>query len=37
MNKMRLNEIGMNEKEYLINNLNHETLAIEYLNSIDSL
>ena len=34
---MRLNEIGMNEKEYLIINLNYETLAKEYLDIIDSL
>ena len=37
MDKMRLNEMGMNGKEYLINNLNHETLAKKYLDIIDSL
>ena len=37
MDKMRLNEMGMNGKEYLNNNLNHETPTKEYLNSIDSL
>ena len=35
MNKIRLNEIGMNGKENPINNLNYETLAKEYLDIID--
>ena len=34
---MRLNEMGLNGKEYLINNLNYKTLAKEDLNSSDSL
>ena len=37
MDKMRFNEMRMNGKEYLVNNLNYETLAKEYLNNIDSL
>ena len=37
MDKMRLNEMGMNGKEYLINYLNYKTLAKEYLDIIDSL
>ncbi len=37
MDNMGLNEMGRNGKEYLINNLNYETLAKENLNSIDSL
>ena len=34
---MGLNGLGRYGKEYLINNLNYETLAKEYLNSIDNL
>ena len=37
MDKMRLNEIGMNGKEYLMNNLNYETPAKEYSDIIESL
>ena len=37
MDQIRLNEMGRYGKEYLINNLNYETLAKENFNSIDSL
>ena len=37
MDKMRLNGMGMNGKEYPINNLDYETLTKEYLDFIYSL
>jgi len=37
MDKIRLIGMGRYGKEYLIYNLNYETLAKEYLNNIDSL